>query len=241
MGREQPATIHDRYIAIAEEYGRLLSRIDAWFARCMENHGSEISCADGCSDCCRGLFDITLLDAWYLRLGFDRLPEEQRQRVLAQARKRVAGLAALWPEYSAPYLLNHRPEEEWEALMPDDDETPCVLLDEAGRCLVYQHRPMTCRLHGLPLVDLSGEVLHDEWCTMNFIDADPLASHGLRDDFSTAFRDEVRLFRKFVLILTGREFSELDTFIPAALLIDFDAFTWADWAAHFHHFENDPL
>ena len=228
-------------LGIAEDYGRLLNRIDAWFTRCIDRQGSNISCAGGCSECCRSLFDITLLDAWYLRLGFDRLPEEQRQRVLAKARERVMNLAAIWPEYSAPYVLNHRPEREWEALMPDDDETPCVLLDESGRCLVYEYRPMSCRLHGLPLIDPSGEVLHDEWCTMNFIGEDPLACPDLRDDFTTVFRDEVTLFRRFVLQLTGREFAELDTFIPAAQLIDFENFHWAGWAAYFRNVENDPL
>lgn len=241
MGRELATTQSDSCIAIAEQYGRLLGRIDRWFARCIDRYGSSISCAGGCCECCRGLFDITLLDAWYLRLGFDRLPVDTRESVLAKVRERVAALAAIWPEYTAPYALNHRPENEWEALMPDDDETPCVLLDDTGRCLVYDYRPMTCRLHGLPLVDLTGEVLHDEWCTLNFTDGDPLACPDLRDDFTAAFRDEVLLFRQFTEQLLGREYSELDTFIPAALLIDFGSFNWTAWAEEYPTIINDPL
>jgi Fe-S-cluster containining protein len=149
--------------------------------------------------------------------------------VAIKAKGRLKELRDIWPELSAPYLLNHRPEEEWEALMPDDDETPCVLLGDDGRCLVYAHRPMTCRLHGLPLVDPDGEVLHDEWCTMNFPEADPLQHEKLRADFTGMFKEEVALFRRLEAVLLNKGFRELDTFIPLALLVDYGKTDWNGW------------
>jgi Fe-S-cluster containining protein len=209
---------------ILTKYGSLLNEIDRWFAGTAAAHPDEIRCASGCSECCRGLFDITLLDALFLQQGFARLSPEIREAVLAEAKRRVSLLQQKWPEYSHPYLLNHRPEEDWEELMPDDDETPCLLLDGAGRCLVYEHRPMTCRLHGLPLVDVSGEIMHDEWCTKNFTGTDPLALAGLHGEFDRFFREEVRLDRELSQLLFCRVICELDTLIPASLLIDFEAF-----------------
>jgi Fe-S-cluster containining protein len=192
-----------------------------------------ISCRSGCSACCRGLFDITLLDAAYLKSGFDKLSQGVREEVLAIAKGRAGGLQKFWPEFAEPYLLNYRPEEEWEELMPDDDETPCPLLGSDGRCLVYEHRPMTCRLHGLPLVDVSGEVMHDEWCTLNFDGEDPLKREELRWEFTRLFRDELGLFQQFTERLIGAPINELDTFIPTALLIDFARFDWRRWEAEF--------
>jgi Fe-S-cluster containining protein len=97
-----------------------------------------------------------------------------------------------------------------------------VLLDSEGHCLVYEHRPMTCRLHGLPLIDISGEVMHDEWCTENFRGANPLTlAEGLKGDFDRFFREEVKLDRELSQQLFGTIIYELDTVIPAALLIDF--------------------
>lgn len=226
---------------IFEEYGRLLKSVDTWFSGCLDRFVSRMACRGGCSECCRGLFDITLLDAWYLRAGFDRLPDQVRRQVMEKAQERVSSLQVIWPEFAPPYLLNHRPESEWEELMPDEDETPCVLLDEAGRCLVYEYRPMTCRLHGLPLVDISGEVMHDEWCTKNFVAEDPLALPELRADFTAIFRDEVLQFRRFTWKILKKEFNELDTFIPAALLIDFSGFDWIRWAGRFQVVPNDPV
>src|SRR5512147_1580867 len=114
--------------AILDCYGSLLQEVDEWFRRASASSGLAVSCRAGCSDCCRGLFDITLLDACYLKSGFDQLPEARREAVLAKAGKRLVTLQEIWPEFSLPFVLNYRPDEEWETLMPDDDETPCVLL-----------------------------------------------------------------------------------------------------------------
>lgn len=206
---------------ILAQYGKLLAEVDHWFAGAVASFPGHISCGKGCCGCCRALFDITLLDALHLQQGFSKLPHSLRLKVLADAERRVAEIRRQWPEFDQPYLLNHRSEDEWQELMPEDDETPCLLLDEEGRCLVYEYRPMTCRLHGLPLIDVSGEVMHDEWCTENFIAADPLAMTELQGEFDRFFREEVRLDRELSLLLSGRVIYELDTLIPAALLIDF--------------------
>lgn len=208
--------------SLLDEYKELLSQVDAWFARCLALYPEKIACRTGCAGCCRGLFDITLLDAYHLKLGFDALPDEVREPVLAKCRERLRGLREAWPELDHPYLLNSLPDEEWEPLMPEEDETPCVLLGADGRCLVYDNRPMTCRLHGIPAIDSSGEPMDDDCCTMNFSGDDPLALTGLRAPFESIFRKEAALFREFTGKLLGERVNELDTFIPTALLIDFE-------------------
>lgn len=206
---------------LLKQYGKLLAEVDAWFARSTDRYPEDILCGKGCSDCCRGLFDITLLDACYLQSGFDMLPQDIKSNITRIAEERVKAIRKLWPEFDQPYLLNHRSEDEWQLIMPEADETPCLLLDESGNCLVYEHRPMTCRLHGLPLVDISGEVMHDEWCTENFRQVDPLQLEGLRADFERMLQEEVRLDRELSIVLYGSVILELDTLIPAALLINF--------------------
>ena len=211
--------------AILDDYRTLLEAVDAWFSRCLETAGRHIQCRPGCSGCCRGLFDITLMDAALLRRGFELLPERVRVSVLAKARERLNELQERWPGFGPPYLLNHLPDEEWTE-MPEEDATPCPLLGEDDRCLVYAWRPMTCRLHGLPNIDFSGESFSDEWCTLNFADADPLALPELRWNFRRAFAAEMQLFGEFTASQLGAPRNELDTFIPLALLID-----WEDLSA----------
>lgn len=207
---------------IFDRYAALLQEVDSWFAGCLQRHAELITCGRGCSSCCRGLFDITLLDALLLRQGFDLLPDEIRRDVRWKAHTRLDEITAQWPAFTSPWILNPIPEPEWDAMMPEEDETPCPLLSEGGDCLVYDHRPMTCRLNGIPLIDTSGEELFDDWCSLNFTTADPLALDDLRHPFNDLFAQELLLFREMTRRLLGEAISELDTLIPAAVFIDVD-------------------
>lgn len=207
---------------LLEHYGELLREVDRWFADCVAEYGEHIACSRGCSECCRGLFDITALDALFLRSGIDRLPADARDNVRQKAVARLEQLSTRFPAFTPPWFLNHIPESEWDAIMPDDDETPCVLLSEQGSCLVYDYRPMTCRLHGIPMIDTSGEELFDEWCSLNFANIDPCLLEKIRHPFRELFSQELLLFHELTRQLTGAAISELDTLIPAAVLIDAD-------------------
>ena len=205
---------------LLDNYGALLREVDVWFQRCLDQHPDLIACRNGCSECCRGLFDITLLDALYLKRGFDALPEPQQNGIVRAALLRLEQLSQLNPVFVEPWLLNAIPEDDWDALMPEEDETPCLLLSEDGECLVYRHRPMTCRLNGIPMIDVSGEELFDEWCTLNFTGEDPRRCADLRFEFTELFSRELLLFQKLIHHLTGTIRSEVDLFIPAAVVLD---------------------
>lgn len=203
---------------ILSQYRHLLAGVDAWFARCQPLFGSGSGCR-GCAECCRGLFDITLLDATMLRQGFARLPEGTREQVLARVRPILDRLQIRFPGFAQPYLLAGVPVEQFP--LPGEEETPCPLLDVAGRCLLYEHRPLTCRLYGLPHIDVCGEVFLDEWCSRSLGDRDPLAISELRWEFRRTFAEEGCLLRALADSLGLPTDQELDTFIPTALLIDF--------------------
>lgn len=216
----------DKLLSILNDYRALLGEVDAWFDRCQRQLGPElVTCRRGCSACCRGLFDITLIEAALLQQGLAGLPAVVQQQVLVRSRERLPELQARWPQIKAPYLLNLLPDEDWQA-MPEDDPTPCPLLDANGDCLVYAFRPMTCRLHGLPNIDLSGESFSDAHCTRNLVGVDPRQLPELRWEFRRVFESELRLFAEFTFTLCRRSVPELDTFIPTALLIDFAGSDW---------------
>lgn len=205
---------------LLDRYGALLEEVDDWFRRCLELHPEMIACRNGCSECCRGLFDITLLDAFYLKRGFDMLPEPLKTELAREATRRLEQLSEVNPAFVEPWLLNGIPEEQWDELMPEEDETPCLLLSDTGGCLVYDYRPMTCRLNGIPLIDVSGEELFDEWCTLNFTGEDPRHLDDLRFGFTDLFTRELLLFQELVRILTGTARNEVDLFIPAAVVLE---------------------
>jgi Fe-S-cluster containining protein len=206
-------------------YGELLGEVDCWFTNCLQSGAGSLACRGGCSACCRGLFDITFLDAWLLKEAFARLAKDVQAQVLNRCQSRLEELVNRWPKLREPYFLNGLPEEEWTA-MPEEDLTPCPLLDEMGYCMVYAARPLTCRLHGLPNIDLSGEDFDGTVCTMHADSPATLSEQILRWRFREVFSKEAALFRTFTKEVTGKSWQELDTFIPLALLADYAAVDW---------------
>jgi Fe-S-cluster containining protein len=107
----------------------VLHDMDAAYERAAAAHGFVCS---GCStSCCRTRFHHhTLLEYLYLRDGFSGLPADGREGIQANA----AAMAA---------------RSEPTALVAVDLRPMCPLNAE-GRCVLYAHRPMICRLHGIP-------------------------------------------------------------------------------------------
>ena len=207
---------------VVGDYQALLGEVDDWFARCQAYCADQIRCAEGCSACCRGLFDISLLDAFLVQTGFRCLPLQQQATIRSKAEARLRQLQSDWPGLRHPYLLNNLPDELWTE-MPEDDQTPCPLLGEDGACLIYEHRPMICRTHGLPNIDTSGESFSDLYCSLNFAGIDPRTLDTLRWSCRRIFLEEFDLLDRFTPQLLGFPQREADTFIPLALLIDFSA------------------
>jgi hypothetical protein len=87
-------------------------------------------------------------------------------------------------------------------------------------------RPLICRLHGLPNIDVSGEDFDGTVCTLHAGEPKALPEQVLRWRFREVFAQEVALLKAFTADLTGGAHCELDTFVPLALLADYTAVDW---------------
>jgi len=85
-------------------------------------------CDDNC--CATHFYHHTVVEYLYLRTGFDDLPAAKRKHIRDEAcrNRRVT-------DYQSHERKNAR------IMCP---------LNFDGRCVLYAHRPMICRLHGLP-------------------------------------------------------------------------------------------
>ncbi len=103
--------------------------IDAAYAEAAEYYG--FSC-EGCEqNCCDTVFyHYTLIEFFGLLDGFDALPEDIQARSLQRAREYVKELNRFRGK-----------EQNVKILCP---------LNYDGLCSVYEHRPLICRIHGLP-------------------------------------------------------------------------------------------
>lgn len=117
----------------------LYADMDRAYRQVVEAYG--FTCR-GCRDnCCWSRFHHhTIVEYLELQNGLERLTPHRRERIRARADLAVQ--------------------------LPADRRSPCPLL-QGGRCLLYDHRPMICRLHGIPhrLERPNGPVLAGDGCT----------------------------------------------------------------------------
>ncbi len=131
-----------RYEAIIGEADQVFETVKAKFAE-------NVRCEKGCSDCCHALFDLTLVEALYLNKHFlERFSGKAKSKVLAQAdesdrlvhRLKRDAFKAAKEGASAQAILAEMAKVR----------VRCPLLDDEGACLMYDKRPVTCRIYGVP-------------------------------------------------------------------------------------------
>jgi Fe-S-cluster containining protein len=144
-----------------DRYRDILERADRHFSDVFREQRASMQCGIGCSLCCHGLFEIGAADIPVLAEGLEALHPSRRRRIIRRA-------AEILTASEPPNLRECSPEEK-EAFFERTDSVPCPNLDDYGRCMVYDHRPLVCRTFGLPIRD--GERYIGDVCELNFEDA----------------------------------------------------------------------
>jgi uncharacterized protein len=145
---------------LATEYSALIAKVEAFTAAIARRRESDLACGAGCSSCCRAWLGVSGVEADELRGALARLSPAERERV------RARGVAELRREASGA------------------SEPCCALLDEHGRCSVYEARPLVCRTQGhalryprdfIPMAAVTQKTANGEvtWCPLNYHHAAP--------------------------------------------------------------------
>ncbi|MBF0482336.1 MAG: YkgJ family cysteine cluster protein [Desulfovibrionaceae bacterium] len=137
--------------AIFSEYEKMAAEADALFATVKKACPEQVSCREGCSDCCHALFDLSLVEAMYINAKFAELVsgEDDRESVIA-----LAGESD-----RAHYRLKRQAFKASQEGVPAAEildiiareRIRCPLLDDTDHCRLYEHRPITCRIYGAPM------------------------------------------------------------------------------------------
>jgi Fe-S-cluster containining protein len=138
------------------DYPELLARLHAWQQDVRERFPGVVPCRSGCSACCHGPFDISAADTVVVREGVASLPYPVRAAVEQRARMQVGRMARMEPGFEFPWDVSRMAESRLDALGDAQAGEPCPALDSEGRCLIYERRPMICRMMGLGMRTASG-------------------------------------------------------------------------------------
>jgi Fe-S-cluster containining protein len=134
-----------------DKYKAIVDQVDAVFQKVQAEHEDCVRCRVGCSDCCHAIFDLSLVEALYIKAQFDKVfKDSDRAQVMERANEADR----------AVYRLKKRAFKDHEDGKPENEileemaaqRIRCPLLDTDDRCALYADRPLTCRLYGIPTV-----------------------------------------------------------------------------------------
>jgi len=130
---------------LLERYEHLATNADQAFQKMLQDYPECIKCRPHCSDCCHALFGLFLIEAAFLKSHFDRLGRKERRAALLRCDNADRDLKKL---ENGMQKSGSASEMGTEALAKE--RIRCPLLDDQKECILYPHRPITCRVYGIP-------------------------------------------------------------------------------------------
>jgi Fe-S-cluster containining protein len=132
-----------RYQAIAALADEAFERVRKGYSECM-------TCRLGCSDCCHALFDLTFIEAIYLnRKFYEVISKQSRQDLFNKANRADRTIHKI--KRQAQKSVKQGKSDEEVLLALGEERVRCPLLNHDNQCDLYEHRPIICRLYGIPL------------------------------------------------------------------------------------------
>jgi Fe-S-cluster containining protein len=132
-----------------EKYKALVKQVDVVFEKVSQEFSECVVCEIGCADCCHALFDLSLVEAMFIKRQFEKLiPSDKRDEIIERANTADRKVYKL-KRAASKALHEGKPENE---ILEDmaAQRIRCPLLDDHNQCELYNSRPITCRLYGIP-------------------------------------------------------------------------------------------
>ena len=133
-----------------EKYEALVSEVDKIFKSVQDAYSDFVCCETRCADCCHAVFDITLIEAVYLNHQFTKLlPRKVRRPIGARAEKADRKYYQIKRKLQKMYVDDEKSPEDILAQLALE-RVRCPLLNDDDLCDLYDKRPITCRVYGIP-------------------------------------------------------------------------------------------
>ncbi len=132
-----------------KRYEAIIGEADQVFKAVRDRFSENVRCEKGCCDCCHALFDLTLVEALHLNRAFNAaFKGKARNAILERADEADRKVHKLKRE-AFKAVQEGKDAQELLAEMAKA-KVRCPLLSDEGLCELYDHRPATCRIYGVP-------------------------------------------------------------------------------------------
>jgi Fe-S-cluster containining protein len=131
------------------KYEALVQMVDGIFNRVKDEYPKEVFCREKCSDCCYAIFDLTLIEALYLNDQFLKTFSGSKKNSLFEIADKTDRVLVKMKRKAYKEVKNGADQLEIVAKI-SQERVRCPLLGEDNLCVMYERRPITCRVYGIP-------------------------------------------------------------------------------------------
>lgn len=111
----------------------LLNQIDSALFEVHKLYKNAVLCKKGCSDCCNAFFDISFVEGLFILHAFIQLDDTTHNTIISNAKK------------------SNKELQKQQNIHPDKKRIRCPMLSENNACMLYNARPVNCRVYGAPV------------------------------------------------------------------------------------------
>jgi Fe-S-cluster containining protein len=133
---------------IDDLFGKYLQEVrkaDYLFKTIQEKYPSSVRCRIHCCDCCHAVFGVFPIEAAYINYHFNRLDRKLRRDVLRRAEKAEDEMLKAKDRLK---VFEDNPKMKVFGL--GKQRVRCPLLQDSEECVLYEKRPIICRIYGVP-------------------------------------------------------------------------------------------
>jgi len=127
------------------KYVHEVQKADHLFKTIQEKYPLSVCCRIHCCDCCHAVFGIFPIEAAYINYHFNRLDRKIRRDILRRAEKAETEVLRTKDKLK---IFDDKPQMKVYGL--GKQRVRCPLLTEKEECVLYEKRPIICRIYGVP-------------------------------------------------------------------------------------------
>jgi len=133
-------------------YEVLPRKADILFKTIHEKYPDSVRCRIRCCDCCHAVFGLFPVEAAYINYHFNCLDRKVRRDALKRAEKSEGEMLK-----AKDRLKVFEEDPKMKVYGLGKQRVRCPLLSDKEECLLYEHRPVICRIYGVPYSLHKGE------------------------------------------------------------------------------------
>ncbi|WP_419659787.1 conserved uncharacterized protein, UPF0153 [Desulfosarcina variabilis str. Montpellier] len=135
---------------IFAKYEALVKQVDEIFENVREKYPDCVKCQLECSDCCHALFDLSLIEALYINRKFIENGLEQKKAQIIEDANKIDRKIHQIKRKAFKAVESGEKSEKQVLFEMAAERVRCPLLNKDNQCELYDFRPITCRLYGIP-------------------------------------------------------------------------------------------